>query len=132
MSEVNVETVRRDITARKTRDWTGLEEIWHPEIELQLVRGSGIYRGAEEMTRFLDGLSDLYSEYRVEADEIIEGADQVVTVERVAGRGLKGSNSGNWVQETLFRVWSFKNGKIWRIREYPTRAEALEAAGLSE
>ena len=78
------------------------------------------------MTRFLDGLSDLYSEYRVEVDEIIEGADQVVTVERVAGRGLKGSNSGNWVQETLFRVWSFKDGKIWRIREYPTRDEALQ------
>jgi ketosteroid isomerase-like protein len=132
MSQENVEIVHRDITARKARDWTDLEEIWHPEIELQLVRGSGIYRGAEEMTRFFEGLSDLYSEYRVEADEIIETPDQVVTVERVAGRGLKGSNSDNWVQETLFRVWSFRDGKIWRIAEYPTRAEALEAAGLSE
>ncbi len=132
MSEENVEIVQRDIAARQARDWTGLNEIWHPQIELQLVRDSGIYHGGEEMTRFFDGLSGLYSEYRVEVDEIIETSDQVVTVERVAGRGLKGSNSGNWVQEILFRVWSFRDGKIWRITEYPTRAEALEAAGLSE
>ena len=27
---------------------------------------------------------------------------------------------------------TFKDGKIWRIKEYTTRTEALKAAGLSE
>jgi hypothetical protein len=29
-------------------------------------------------------------------------------------------------------VISFEDGKIWRIEEYPSRVEALEAAGLQE
>jgi hypothetical protein len=33
--------------------------------------------------------------------------------------------------EDLFRLIGFKGGKIWRVKEYPSRAEALEAAGLS-
>jgi ketosteroid isomerase-like protein len=132
MAHENVELVERDIAARAARNWDDLPEIWHREIELQLVRGAGTYRGAEEITRFFDGLSDSYSEYRVQADEIIDASNQVVTVERIAGRGLKGSTASNWVQETLFRVFSFKDGKIWRVEEYPTRERALEAAGLSE
>ena len=132
MSQENVEVVRRDVAARAARDWSALPEIWHPEIELELVAGSGIFRGTEEITRFFDSLSDLYSEYRVEADEMVDAGDRVVTVERVAGRGLKGSDAQTWIHTTLFRVISFKDGRIWRVKEYPSRAEALEAAGLSE
>jgi len=132
MSLENVEVVRRDVAARAARDWSALPEIWHPEIELALVGGSGIFRGIEEITRFFDSLSDLYSEYRVEADEMVDAGDRVVTVERVAGRGLKGSDAQTWIHTTLFRVISFKDGRIWRVKEYPSRAEALEAAGLRE
>jgi ketosteroid isomerase-like protein len=132
MSEENVEIVRRDIAARSARDWAVLAEIWHPDIELELVAGSGTFRGFDEIRRFFDSLSDLYSEYRVEADEIIDAGDRVVTVERVGGRGLKGSDAAVWVQEKLFRLISFKEGKVWRIKEYRNRVQALEAAGLGE
>jgi ketosteroid isomerase-like protein len=132
MSQENVEVVQREVAARAARDWSALPEIWHPEIELALVAGSGIFRGIEEISRFFDSLSDLYSEYRVEADEMVDAGDRVVTVERVAGRGLKGSDAQTWIHTTLFRVIGFKEGKIWRVKEYPSRAEALEAAGLSE
>jgi ketosteroid isomerase-like protein len=132
MSEENVEVVRRDIAARDARDWTHLPEIWHPDIELALVRGGGTHRGIDELVRLFDGISDTFSEYRVEADEILDAGDQVVTVERLAGRGLKGSAAEPWVHETLFRLISFKEGRIWRVKEYPSREAALEAAGLSE
>lgn len=76
-------------------------------------------------------MSNLYSEFRVEADEIIDAGARVVTAERVAGRGLKGSDAGAWVEDRLFRLISFKEKRIWRVKEYRTRSEALEAAGLS-
>jgi len=75
-------------------------------------------------------LSNLYSEYRVEADEIIDAGERVVTAERVGGRGLKGSDAGTWVEDRFFRLVSFKEGKVWRVKEYRTRDQALEAAGL--
>jgi ketosteroid isomerase-like protein len=132
MSQENVEIVRRDIAARSSRDWAVLTEIWHPDIELELVAGSGTFRGREEIRPFFETLSSLYSEYRVVADEIVDAGDQVVTVERVAGRGLKGSDAGNWVEDRFCRLVSFKEGKIWRVKEFRFRGEALEAAGLSE
>ena len=131
MSQENVELVRRDVAARSSRDWAVLAEIWHPDIELELVAGSGRFSGFDEITRFFETLSNLYSEFRVEADEIIDAGARVVTAERVAGRGLKGSDAGAWVEDRLFRLISFKEKRIWRVKEYRTRSEALEAAGLS-
>ena len=130
MSERNVEIVRQDIDARSSRDWDVLAEIWHKDIELELVGGSGTFRGLEEIRPFFETLSDLHAEYRVEADEIIDAGDRVVTAERVGGRGLKGSSAGTWLEDRFFRVITFKEGKLWRVKEYRTRAEAIEAAGL--
>ena len=130
MSQENVEVVGRDLLARDARDWSGLAEIWHPEIELVTVAGT--YQGIGEITRFFDSFSDLFSDYRVEAEEIIDTDDRVVTVEQLSGRGLKGSDAGAWVHDRLFRVISFEAGKIRRVKEYPSREEALEAAGLRE
>jgi ketosteroid isomerase-like protein len=132
MSQENVEIVRQDIAARSARDWAVLAEIWHPDIELELVSGSGTFRGLAEIRPFFDTLSDLYSEYRVEADEIIDAGAQVVSVERIGGRGLKGSGAEVWVEDKVVRTIRFNEGKLWRIKEYRTRQQALDAAGLSE
>jgi len=138
MSQENVEIVRRDVAARSARDWAALAEIWHSDIELEvvakleLVAGAATFRGLEEIRPFFESLSSLYSEYRVEAGEIIDAGDQIVTVERIEGRGVKGSGAPTWVHEDLFRLISFKDGKIWRVKEYPSRAEALEAAGMAD
>jgi ketosteroid isomerase-like protein len=130
MSRENVEIVRRDVAARNAREWAGLAEIWHPEIELEVTAGAGTYRGIDQITRLFDSFSDLFSEYRVEAEEIVDTGDRVVSVERLAGRGLKGSDAGTWVHDRLFRVIAFKDGRIWRVKEYPSLSEALEAAGV--
>lgn len=131
MSEENVAIVRRDIAARSSRDWGVLAEIWHPEIQLELVAGSGAFRGFEEIKALFETMSDLYAEYRVEADEIIDAGEKVVTAERVGGRGLKGSDVETWVEDRFFRLINFREGMVWRVKEYRTRDEALEAAGLA-
>ena len=33
---------------------------------------------------------------------------------------------------TQYAVWTIRNGKVVRVVWFPTREEALEAAGLSE
>ena len=132
MSQENVEIVRRDIAARSARDWVVLAEIWHPDIELELVAGAGTFRGLDEIRPFFETLSNLYSEYRVEADEIIDAGDRVLTVERIGGRGLKDSDVATWVEDKVSRLISFKDGRVWRIKEFRSRDHALKAAGLSE
>ena len=36
------------------------------DIELEVAAGAGTYGGIDQITRFLDSVSDLFSEYRVE------------------------------------------------------------------
>jgi ketosteroid isomerase-like protein len=130
MSAAKVQIVRREYAAMAARDWDALADIWHPEIEYEVLMGAGTFRGIEQITRFFDSYSDPYAEFQVEAEEILDAGEHVVAVERLAGRGLRGSDKG--VQERFARLITFKDGKIWRTKEYPSRTEALQAVGLSE
>ena len=88
MSQENVEIVRRDVAARNAREWAGLAEIWHPEIELEVTAGAGTYRGIDQITRLFDSFSDLFSEYRVEAKDTFlfcsDGLTEMVSEETIA------------------------------------------------
>jgi ketosteroid isomerase-like protein len=127
----NVEIVRREYAAFAARDWATLAEIWHPEIEYEAL-DPATYRGHDEMRRVFMGWSNMFAEWWVEADEIVDAGDQVVAVERYGGRGMKGSDAETGLEQSLARLISFKDGRIWRVKEYSTLDQALEAAGLSE
>jgi ketosteroid isomerase-like protein len=53
----------------------------------------------------------------------------VVVVMRAVGRGRE---SGIAVEYELARVWTVRDGLAIRHKSYPSRDEALEAAGLRE
>jgi ketosteroid isomerase-like protein len=133
MSQEHVEIVRRQYAAFAARDWAALAELCHPDVEYETLKTapgvSGCYRGLGEITGFFDSWSGLYAEFRVEATEMVDAGDQVVTVERQRARGLKGSDAETWIQDSFACLISFKDGKIWRIAEFPTLEQALEAAG---
>jgi ketosteroid isomerase-like protein len=136
MSQENVEIVRREYAAFATRDWAALADLCHPDIEYETLQSapgfSGSYHGVDEITEFFDTWAEPYSEFRVEPGEIIDAGDHVVTVERHAVRGLRGSDSETWMGQSFACLISFKEGRIWRVQEFPTLGQALEAAGLSE
>ena len=68
----------------------------------------------------------------VEAEEIVEVGEQVVAVERHSARGLKGSEAEGMVGHSFACLFTFREGKVSRVKEYATREDALEAVGLSE
>jgi ketosteroid isomerase-like protein len=127
MAQENVEVVRREYVAFASRDWATLGEIWHPDIEYEAL-DPATYRGHDELRRSFMGWSDLFEEWWVTADEMVEVGDQVAVVERFGGRGMKGSHADTRLEQSVARLISFKHGKIWRVKEYPTLREALEAA----
>jgi ketosteroid isomerase-like protein len=62
--------------------------------------------------------------------ELIDaGGDTVVAIERFGGRAKL---SGVETDQLLGNVFTIRDGKIARGREYPTREQALEAGGLRE
>jgi len=132
MSQENMEVVRREYAAFATRDWVALAELCHANVEYETWGPPGRLRGFREMTAYFDEWANVFGEFQVEAEEILEVGDQVVAVERQDARGLKGSEAPETVGYTIACLISFKDGRISRVKEYATREEALEAAGLSE
>ena len=78
--------------------------------------------GVREMDEVLAGLQVGYSEIR-------DLGERIVVVGSVSGRGRA---SGAEAEMPINWVVEFKDSKVIRMRDYVDRAEALEAAGLSE
>jgi ketosteroid isomerase-like protein len=62
-------------------------------------------------------------------DELIDAGERVISVVTRHGRGRASGAEVDW---PLALVWTIRKGKVIRVVWFPTRAEALEAAGLRE
>jgi ketosteroid isomerase-like protein len=82
------------------------------------------------MLRSLDDWLEASEEWRVEAEEIIEGADnRVLSVVRVS---IRGRGSGVPVEQRLYTVLTLRDKRIAHVHDFTDRHEALEAAGLRQ
>ena len=73
---------------------------------------------------------DMFDDFKVEPMELIDaGEDQIIAVGRISGRAKL---SGVETDLTSAALYTIRDGKIARGREYWTKEQALEAAGLRE
>ena len=135
MSEENVEILRRASEAFRRGDWMAATEPVHPEIEMDATRVpvpelARVYRGPEEVARFWLQWLEAWGDQEYE-EEWIDAGDQVVMW--VTGHRLSGRGSGVEVALPPYAwVVRVRDGKIVRSTMFMDKAEALEAAGLSE
>ncbi len=131
MSQENVEVIKAGFAGFESGQFFELldpEVVWEARRDLP---DSGIYRGHDGVSRLLGRFYEVMDEIWFRPEEFIPiGDDGVAVALRWGGRG-KGSGV---VLEESHETWLFtlRGGKIVRVQEFPTRASALEAAGLSE
>jgi ketosteroid isomerase-like protein len=133
MSQENMEIVRQAWAAYDRGGLDAIAEFWHPDISWRAAEGAlddvGVIHGPDGMRRYYREWDETFDAMRVEVEELVDAGDQVVAVVRGFGR-MKDSDAEVDIRYAM--VSSFRDGKIVRGREYWTREEALEAAGLSE
>jgi ketosteroid isomerase-like protein len=132
MSEENVEIVRRAIEAYGHEGLDGTLRFYDPEIEWTSTGDyieAATYSGHDGLRRYLGTMEDEFEDLRIEPVELIDAGERVISSVRFTGRG---KTSGAPVEMTLISVGSVRDGLINRVRNYPSMAEALEAAGVSE
>jgi ketosteroid isomerase-like protein len=137
MSQQNVEIVRRVYDAVARRERESVLAYYDPEIRVEWLPGSIADVLGTRVIRGYDGLRLFDREWReafegIETlcEEIIDAGDAVVTASKYRARGR---GSGVEVEGPLqFGVWTFREGKIVKVVWFPTREEALEAAGHEE
>jgi ketosteroid isomerase-like protein len=135
MSQENVEIVRT-VYERTTRGkGANTLDLYDPEVEvvaggaLGHLVGGGIYHGHDGVRQFYRSYYDAWEHVSYDVRELIDAGEQVVSV--VTNRG-RGRASGVALEWQVPGVWTFRNGKIARVVWFSSRAEALEAVGLSE
>jgi ketosteroid isomerase-like protein len=132
MSQENVETARRFYIVWNNDDrepalaFFADDVVWTPARE---DPDPAPHRGREGVRTFWAQWEELFDNIRIDAEELIEVGDRVVSRLHVTGSG---KGSGIHVDQRVYQVVDFRNGSIWRVEEFYDRAEALEAAGLSE
>ena len=134
MSQENVEIVRRYYEAYAQDGFEPWTEYWSDDIDHRAatdgIDDTGPTLGKDAMRKHIGDWIDTFDDFWFEAVELIDaGGDTVVAVERFGGRAKL---SGVETDQTGAVVLTIRAGKIVRCREYATRAEALEAAGLRE
>jgi ketosteroid isomerase-like protein len=133
VSQENLEVPRRLIDAYTRGDIPSFLDLldadveWIPimaALEGRTYRGrEGVLRWLEEPARHLEYFEPQYEEYR-------DLGDQVLILGRWRARGrASGVELENQPATWLYEI---KGGKAVRMRTFTDRAEALEAAGLSE
>jgi ketosteroid isomerase-like protein len=130
MSQENVEIVRGCIDAFLRGDYEGSMTALDPKIEYDLSHfpDGKVYRGHDGVREAFRIWLGTWEDYRQELAELVAaGAEDVVVIARERGRG---KSSGVEVDQQVFAVWTIQGEKAARIRFFPTREDALEAAGL--
>jgi ketosteroid isomerase-like protein len=129
MSQENVEVVRKLYEARGS-DFYDLLDPHVVFINYATAPEPGPYVGHEGVHEWAKSFRTTFGDFEIEATEIIDaGGDEVVAVHRATGAGV---TSGVPVQREVAVLYTLLNGKVVRGQGFETRAEALEAAGLSE
>lgn len=131
MSRGNGETLRRLIEAWNTRDLEAWLGHFHPECVVAFpaeVPEPGPFHGHAELRAWAEAFLHAWEAHRAEVVDFTDAGDRAIAMLRLTGRGR---GSGIETDEVDAHLFTFRDGKILRWRNFNERAEALEAAGLS-
>ncbi len=130
MSRENVEILR--LVYEADLDSQDVLQYLDPEVELypgidapdQHMR----YVGREGWSEFIAGATEAWESVTIEPKEIIETGDRILSIDRWVFRGRDGIE----IDRELPTIFTFRNGLIVRIDGFTDKAQALEAAGVTD
>jgi ketosteroid isomerase-like protein len=135
MSQENVEIVRRSVELRLRGEFDAWLETIDPDIGWDIsahplpdVPNYGRGRDAfvtDMLATYMSGWND----YSAELKELVDADDQVVVVLHEIA---KMRDTGVALDRDLVQLWTLRDRRATFLRVFKTKAEALEAVGLSE
>ena len=133
MSQENLEVVRKLFDSFSRDPEAGLELIDADAVMDWTASRSpytGIYRGHAEIRRLWQGVMEAWDAWTTEIREAIEVDRETVLCTTLVH--ARGKGSGVTIEARGAGVWRVRNGKITGAKLFQSKAEALEAVGLSE
>lgn len=134
MAQEDVELVRRFERSWARGDLDAALECVHDDLEFDWSDSigpfAGTYKGRDGLTRFWTEMLEAWEQFSPEIEEILDcGPKGLITLDVVRARG---KGSGIDMESRGAMLWTVQGGKIVRVKMFQTKADALEAVGLSE
>jgi uncharacterized protein len=133
MSQENIEAFRRanDALERGAFDDALIEELIHPDVVFEPLRApvSGTYRGYDGVRQFLADTAESFDAFRFDRPDIRDLGDRVLAIGTLHIRAAQG---GPETDVPTAGIATYRDGRLIHWKDFGDRAEALEAAGLSE
>ena len=133
MSQENVELAQRAYEAFNRRDLGAYLALMDDDVEavprMVAMEGGHHYHGHTGVRRWWEDLFDVFPDFVIEGAEVRDLGDLTFGTVRLRGHG---AGSDTPTDEAIWSVIRWRRGKCVWWRTYDTRAEALEAVGLSE
>ncbi|MGH2966576.1 MAG: nuclear transport factor 2 family protein [Solirubrobacterales bacterium] len=136
MSQENVEKLRALLVAWDPEAWRQGQfdaSLFDPRVTYEDKNlpdhVQETYRGHEGVIRATERWVEPFAEMTIELEEILGTGDHLVSVHRVSARAR---HTGIEFSGPVAYEWTFRHGKVIHFQSFRDRAEALEAAGLSE
>jgi ketosteroid isomerase-like protein len=108
------------------------EVLSHADADIEIVdpaRTGKTSRGHDAYREFVADWLESWDTYRLEVADFTQNGDRVLVDLIQSGRGR---GSGVEVSEPLFNVLTMREGEVSRFEIYPSRDDAVRAAGLAD
>jgi len=109
-----------------------LWELLSPDMTLDMSRRTfnpDVYEGHEGLRRFRRERDEVWEEFLVTPERMIDAGENVVVIESLRGRGR---GSGVETRSRSASVWTVHDGQILAMATYHDPREAFKAAGLEQ
>jgi len=131
MSQENVNVFRRGTEAISRGDPLDIPATVHPEAIFETPRSGteGPFVGHEGMRRFIEDTEELFDLFRISYTDIRDLGDRLLAIGSIR---IRGRGSGVEADVPSAAVAEFRDGLLWRYKDYGDPRLALEAVGLRE
>ena len=132
MSQENVELAHRNFAAFNRRDLDTCLALMDEDVESIPLTGAmeGSYQGHDGYRRWWTDLHGVFPDFTVELYEVHDlGGNTTLAAGGVRGHG---AGSDTPMEQEFWQVARWRRGRCFWWAHFDTRAEALEAMGLSE
>ena len=127
--------IRQGYAAANRRDFDLLLTNLDPGVEFRpgpialMTDADPVYHGHHGYREFWRVLLEAFEDVRLDPEEILDLGDRWLFTVNLNGHGAR---SGVPINQQIFQVFTLRRGLIVRQDDFLDRAEAFEAAGLSE
>ena len=131
MSQQNVEAFLRGADAISRGDLIDIPQLVHPEAVFEPLRSGteGPFVGHDGMRRFIADTEEMFEIFRISWTDVRDLGDRVLAIGSIR---MRARGSGVETDVPSAAIAEYRDGLMWRYKDYGQARAALEAARLGE